>query len=366
MFKELKHGTIVEFENSLPIRMQDRQGTPVFEAEWTGQTLVGMWFRTPDDQRVVVRASYDEHPLFGLSDLIFLEGGPALARFQAVEWANPSHIPPLDRPGALPSGAGTAILNFLAQQALRRERQTLRYRGPYPTGALFDALMESFRLEEPLIEAFKRFTVNVEETAVKGEVVEVPVDFIPAPFERLWIENGVCVQLREGVEKVFINGRAYTRDAAGARRVRQKGDNYVAGVEIGGEMWAEVLTLDRRGGVIEGPVPLPAVNNPFVGQPLPDSIRKLLVEALPPRAPAMMQPTLKHVLAEIPIVWDDAGDDVALLREGTIVLHAVLLERSLGQPPPVLLTTIAQAIEPVAHRLAQALLARTVEDDEEH
>lgn len=353
----LGHGTIVENQGELPARYRDRNGTITLEIEWAHEALSMARLLLPDGRRIVINGKAGTHPLFGDCDTISLAQGPILARFQAVNWTNPAHIPPLDRPGALPAGAGTAILNLLAQLALRRGRPALRYRGPYPTGALFDALTECFRPRGELAVALARFTARVEETAATGQMYEAPVDFEPAPFERVWLEAGVCVQLRDGVEKVYVGGRAYARHTAGPRRVQPTETGYVAIVEIGGAPWAEVVVLDQQGQLLAGPKPLPAVTNRFVGRPLPDSVRRALVEALPSRAPRLMQPALRQVLIETPIVWGDPADDVAAIRHGTIVLHAVLLERLAGQSPEAVLTAIALAVETPAQQLAQARLA---------
>jgi hypothetical protein len=359
--ERLRHGTIVETQDGLPVRQRDRRGNLVFEGEWQDRTLLEARFRLPDGRQIVVKGQADEHLLFGKCDTISLIGGPPLARFQTVDWARPAYIPPLDRPGALPSGAGTAILNLLAQQTLHSERQTLRYRGPYPTGALFDALLECFHPQEDVSKAFVHFMERVEETSLSGEISEPPVDFVPDPFERVWFRDGICIQWRDGVEKVYVNGRAYQRNVAGPRRVHRTNDGYTACLELAGEPWAEVVRLDEQGEPVEGPKPLPLVANRFVGHSLPDSVRVALVEVLPSRAPGLMQTHLRQVLMATPVAWGDPGDDVAKIQDDTIVLHAVLLERLAGRSPHEILTAIALAIEPVAQRLAQARLARMVD-----
>jgi len=354
--ERLSHGTTIRREHNRPVAAWDRHGTAVFEATWAGAGLTELTLHLPEGRQILVRARAGEHPLFGPCDTISLVEGPPLAYCQAVDWANPAHIPPLDQPGALPAGAGTAILNFLALQGQRNNRPALRYRGPYPTGILFDALTESFRPQGDLLAAFERFTAEVETTATQARMVEVPVDFAPAPFERVWLEEGICVQLRHGLEKVYLQGRTYSRQAAGARRVRAEGGGYVAVVEIGGAPWAEVLRLDERGEIVDGPHPLPPVSKAYTKLPFPDSIRATLVEALPARAPALMQPALRQILETTPIVWGDAGDDVGVVRQAVIVLHAVLLERLANQPAERILNAIAQAIEPPAQQLAQQIL----------
>ena len=141
-------------------------------------------------------------------------------------------------------------------------------------------------------EAFTRFTAGVEDTAASGTSVEPEVDFVPAPFERVWWPNGVCVQLRTGVEKVYIDGRAYARDAAGARRVRKTDDGWRAVIEIAGEVWADRLCLTEAGDVRGAPLPLPAADNRYTGRPVPETVRALLATFLPTRAPTLLQSLL--------------------------------------------------------------------------
>jgi hypothetical protein len=222
---------------------------------------------------------------------------------------------------------------------------------------LFDTLLDSFRPVGDLTDAFRRFTARVETTALTGEMAEVPVDFVPGPFERAWPAAGICVQLRDGLEKVYLRGRAYHRLAVGARRLQPDGPDYVAVVEIGGAVWAEVARFDDKGNLLAGPSPLPPIRDEYLDIPLPDSIRAALVEAIPPRAPGLMQAILREVLAQTPIRWGDAGDDLAVIRAGEIILHAALLERLAGYAPERILPAIAAAVEPMAQRLAQARLA---------
>src|SRR5207249_485252 len=73
-----------------------------------------------------------------------LDGRP-LTRLAAVDWTRVDRIPPLAEPARLPAGAGTALFNLLARLAVEQGVSVLRYDAPYPTEALFLALLESFR-----------------------------------------------------------------------------------------------------------------------------------------------------------------------------------------------------------------------------
>jgi hypothetical protein len=207
------------------------------------------------------------------------------------------------------------------------------------------------------VAAFGRFTQGVEHSALAARMHEVPVDFEPAPFVRKWHQDrGVCVQLRQGLEKVYIHGRGYARDAAGPRRVRRDRDHWVAVVEILDREWARTARLDESGALVDGPHPLPSVHSALIGRALPGPICDALAATLPDRAPALMKAVLQQILGVTPLVIADTGDELAIGRDGRIEVHALLLEWGLASHPVELLEALAHAVEPVAQRLAQAAL----------
>lgn len=313
--------------------------------------------RIPDGRYVIVRLADGQHEIFGTCHTVSLEGGDVLARFAAVDWDAPELIPPMDTPGALPPGAGTAILNEIA---VRTPADVLRYRGPYPTGALFDSLRECFSVSGDVREAFERFTADVEQTAVTGEMREVDVDWLPSPFQRAWHGTRVCVQLRSGVEKVYVDGKSFSREAAGARRVRRAEGGYVAVVEIGGKQWAEIARFDSDGALIGGPYDAPSVEDPLVGRDVPPVLRQSIAAAIIPASPELLRPTLREVFADTTMVFGDPGWAEATLSEGTIVVHPAILTH-LGSDAAALVRALAGAIAPIAHRLGQARLLELIE-----
>jgi hypothetical protein len=312
--------------------------------------------RIPDGRYVIVRLGEAEHELFGACHTVSLEDGDVLARFAAVDWAAPEFIPPMDTPGALPPGAGTAILNEIA---LRTPADILRYRGPYPTGALFDSLRECFSVSGDPAKAFELFTADVEKTAVSGEMREAAVDWLPSPFQRAWHGSRVCVQLRSGVEKVYVDGRSFSRDAAGARRVRRDGSAYVALVEIGGRQWAEIARFESDGALTGGPYDAPAVDDPLVGRELPVVLRRSIADAIVPSSPELLRPTLRAVFDETSMVFGDPGWAEATLSDGVILVHPAILH--LGDDAATLVRALAAAIAPIVHRLGQARLLRLIQ-----
>ncbi|MEM9490470.1 MAG: hypothetical protein AAGC55_15085 [Myxococcota bacterium] len=326
--------------------------------------------RIPDGRYLTIDAGAAEHPIFGVCDCVAIDGEAQALRFAAIDWERPGFIPPLETPGALPAGAGTAILNHLAERCMDRPERALRYRGPYPTAALFDALLECFRVGEPAI-ALRLFTESVEERAIAARMDEVPVDFVPAPFTRVWHEAGpdageiICVQLRRGVERVFIAGRAYGRDTIGMRRLIHNGAGWSAALVIGGSTWAEVARIGDAGELVSGPERLPAVTGTALGRTLPAGVCRTMAAVLPERAPRLMRGTLHQVLTDTPVRWGDTGDQLAIFRQdpadraGWIELHAAMLE-ILADRPAQLMNEIAAAVEPIAQRLAQHRMAERI------
>jgi hypothetical protein len=358
--RTLRHGTRVEYDRGMPVRWIDRGGTVALECQWQERRLDRARLRIPDGRQVVLSGRAGHHPLLGVTDTVAIEGAAPLAGCAEVEWSAPVVIPALDRPGSLPPGAGTAVLGFLAWRCAEAGIGALRYRGPYPTGALFDALLECFAVAGDPASAFTRFSAEVVRAAATGVAVEPQVEFRPAPFERRW-QPGVCAQLRDGLERVWLGPLAFARDRAGSRRLRADGDGWEATVELGGLRWATVARLGSEGELIEGPHAPPPLSAALLGRPLPAGVRAALVEALPPRAPPLLQPQVRAVLETAPLRWGDAGTEPARADGDEIVVHAALVEL-LAAEPPALLEAVAAAVEPVAHRLGQRRLLATLED----
>lgn len=352
----------------LPVRIVGRCGTVALEAAWDDGRLLQARLRLPDHREVVVRPDQARHPVLGPCHEVTVTDGPVdrpdgdpahrerhAALFEAVDLASPDHIPAMDRPAGLPAGAGTAILGLVARRAAEQGVDALRYRGPYPTGALFDALLECFTVDRPP-EAAARFVADAEAIALAARPVEVPVEFRPAPFERVWPRPDVCVQLRRGVERAWIEGRGYSALTAGARRIHPVDGGFVAVLELAGRVWGVVARMTAEGDVIDGPHALPPPPPHLCGRELPASIREALVRALPPRAPRLLQAPLQAVLEEAPIRWGDPGVDAASVTGSGIVLHAGILEHLAALPPVRILEEVAAAVEDPARRLAMQRL----------
>src|SRR5256885_11957866 len=93
-------------------------------------------------------------------------------------------------------------------------------------------------------------------------MLETSVDWQPHPHERFFPAAHTCVQLRDGVEKVYDRGRVYYRSdlatSAHALRVTQEQDvriRYIASLMILGQALEDHLILDAHGEIVERPAP---------------------------------------------------------------------------------------------------------------
>jgi len=303
------------------------------------------------DKPVTVGGPIEAHPVLGPVQSIRAaqKGADAetvVARVASTDWGRPAHVPAIDAPAHVPAGAGTALLNVLALSG-----RTLRYAGPYPTAALYASLCECFRPSAPEDE----FTAGALERALHGDRSEVPVDLVPAPFERVMVAPRAVVHLRDGVERAYLGGLAWGR--GGARRLTRDGDVTRASLWIADEAWAEVAVLSSEtGALISGPKPLPHVQSSVIGKRFPPSLLAALVEVIAEDEPPLLVAAMRELVTELPAVWGDPGADVARPIAGVLVVHAALWERLGGGAAPELARHLALALAPSLKQLAQARL----------
>ena len=181
-----------------------------------------------------------------------------LTIFASVAYEHLDFLPPLDTPTSLPVGGGSTILNVLAVLGQDQQKTVMRYRGPYPTERLFATLCESFRYSGEPGPTRERFTQSAEERAVQLSMEETTIDWRPSPHERFFPAPDTCVQLRDGVEKVYDRGRTYYRPdlavnayALRTERLEVGQTRYTAGLTILGQSVEEHLVLDTTGEIIE-------------------------------------------------------------------------------------------------------------------
>ena len=340
--------------DGLPRRVVSADGTPLVRRDSSGPDE-RLWLRLPDHREIALRLDAADHPVLGRCDVVLGPDGERLAHASAVDWRRPTRIPALDRPGALPPGAGTALLDLLAWQALRAGMGALRYHGPYPSLALWRSLAASFRVDEPLAAAQARFLADAPARALAGTTTPIDVAFHPAPHTWHWPAPRICVQHRAGIERVYLDGHAFDPDRAALRRLRAEGDDVVACVAVGSTVWAELLRLGPHGELRRGPVPLPPAPPELLRTLLPPAVVEVLGEVVTAQAPEPLQPALRQVLASAQIGWGDPGLELVRWREGTLELHAGLVTALPTDP-----TELVQAVEGPLRRAAVARLAAAV------
>lgn len=307
---------------------------------------------TPRGDAIRVEPGRGQHPLFGPVDRVVDSRGRLLTEVGRIDWRIPGHIPPLARPGRLPRGAGTALLNVLARNA----PGPLRYRGPYPSAALFESLTSCFRVADGDDE---RFLAGAEVAAVRGETVEPPVDFVPAPFRR-WRVGRVCVQERdEVVERIYVDGLDFRRDAVSGRCLLESGPELVAALVVGSRPVLELVRLDRRSGALGELAEPPPLAAEHLDRPLPAPVARAIWAAVSAGAPELLRPGIAALARDTTLVWGDPGLALAAPRDGRIALHAAFADADLS--PARLLVEMTQAVVPVAWRLAQRRLEEVVD-----
>jgi hypothetical protein len=202
------HGLIVAYASAGGVRRRvlelDRDGTVLAALRWTDDVLAAAWVRVPDGSWLAIEPRVTTEAPWGQSDGLSRAerpgtSGAPLTVFEALDWSRIDHIPTLADPSALPAGAGVVVLNLLAALATDQGCPRLVYRGPYPTEALFLALLEAFRYEATSDDPLATFTRGT-------------LGWVPAPHMRRFTSEGVYVQLRGRIEKVVWRGRAYYRE----------------------------------------------------------------------------------------------------------------------------------------------------------
>jgi hypothetical protein len=337
----------------------DRRGTVVAVCEReAGGALRGLWLPAEGAGALGVRPGGATHPLWGASDRLVraAEGGAdrLLTCAAVVDWAAIDAIPPVAEPARLPPGAGSGVLNALAGLAQDQARGPLRYRGPYPTEQLFWALCEAFRpaaAPDPL----GQFLADAEETFATGQSREAPLDWVPAPHERLALPGGGSVQLRDGVEKVAWAGRTYHRtDWPGFRRrehrvVRAIEDDggavrYEVALEALGRVLERHLVLDARGDPVERPGPQPE-DGP--ARPVASAWRETLGRLAPLEATPLLAVAIDAVWPAFHVAWGPVPGDLVEARDTSVRLSWKLVAayRALhAAAPPAARRALAQAL----------------------
>ena len=384
------HGTLTFFlpaiaPSSAPRRLGtfDRHGRLLSLFFYAADGLVRQFkVRNMDGHFLGVVRGAASHLGWGRSDVIGAlagEGGFEMERiltfFRSVSYEDMDTLPPLDAPMSLPSGGGATILNVLARLGQDQEKQALRYYGPYPSDQLFFTLRESFICGGEVGANRERFTQGAEEAALHMTMVEAAVDWRPAPHERFYPGAHTCVQLRNGVEKVYDHGHTYYRAdlVAEAHRLRvlqtEEGQRrYIASLTILGQGFEDHLVLDEHGEILER---LPQPVQPILrGDPIlsPDW-KAALVRLIAAESTKLLHAALWPAMDELTILWGRVPKELWALSGNELVLHAGMIavhqdmqSRANSAAEKILiasrfLSELARLVGPVIRSRAQAQLA---------
>ena len=322
-----------------------------------------------DELRVptaIVRGAVVDDPLLGRVHEI-LAGEPArvVTAMSAIDWARPTEIPAIAAPGALPPGAGGAIMNVLAILAQRAGVTALRYAGPYPTSALYATLARSFTTTTSEAELTSAFA----ERAARVARDPMAAVFVPAPHERLAIasadnpsgdDNDVrgVVELRAGIERATIDGVVFARGDGTARLVDQPGEGVRAEVWFGDVLYAHVATFALTGELAAGLHPLPRCDSNVLGTVFPADLVAVLAELVADFVPAGLAHAATAVVAGHTLRWADLGARAAARVGDELHVHAALW-RLAAHGMARLAMALVEALVPIASPLATMnILAR--------
>lgn len=309
-------------------RIADRAGYVWATLAWDGRRLVSL--EVPGarvDGRVI------DDPLLGPAHAI--ASGDRATAMSAIDWTRPAAIPTVAAPGALAPGAGGAIMNTIAVLARDAGVPALRYAGRYPTSALFRTLLRSFRTdagEDTFVAAF----------TLAGPPTEIPIDFVPAPFERLGNPHGY-VELRDGrLERAVVDRVSFAPGGSPARLVDDRAELW-----FGDAPYAHVATFDAGGALVDGPHPIPRCTSSVIGQPFPPALVEALAELVADAVPPPLREDARRVLAARSVAWADLGARPAAELPGGFAVHAALWERIAPLGFPRLALALAEALAPV-------------------
>lgn len=318
-------------------RFTDRTGRVWAELAWEGSELTEL--RVAGAR--ICRATID-HPILGPSAPITTEDGAPLTVISAIDWSAPSRIPAIAAPGALPPGAGRAILNVLALLAVDRP---LFYAGPYPTSALYHSLLRSFRTTASEAE----FIADGLARALTGARDVLPFPFVPAPHERVAFAGGHA-EVRDGLERVVIDGVTYARAGSVARLVEDRAE-----VWFGDARWGEVATFSPRGDLLAGPDPVPPCTSDVLGKAFPAPLLAAIAELVAEAVPAPLAEAARTLVAAGPVTWADLGARAARRGAAGFEVHAAIWERLAPAGLARVALALAEALAPV---VATAAVAR--------
>jgi hypothetical protein len=373
----------------------DAGGVVTSAARWQAEGLVCIRLLLPDRTWLTLDRRAASHPLWGRCDGIQWRD-ETVACTPVQDWLKLREIPPVDRPVAIPPGGGAALLNFLARLMAAQESGPVRYRGPYPTAHLFDALCRSFSWDDAsaaqgarptspsrtgasltdqrsrlLSEFCERQWSSAQEAA--PEVWSHPrLAWRVAPFIAFAPHPDLWAQWRRGLEALWIRGQVFEAlgrgvAPAGGCRIWPEGEGWAAGLMLLGQPWRRLAVFDR-GGVLQRYEP-PATGTGEATRPVAEAWRAVLtdwaiVAAAPPLAPAVasLGRELKWSWAELPLGMSAPGSDPLALRvQAGVAPQFQRLAKNGGDPTTLALMAISDVVDgaqPLVRLRAQRRLAQ--------
>jgi len=344
-------------EGGRVVRVVDRDGAVHADLAWVGDSArVAVRLSGASEDALVVELA-ESDPVFGRAHPVAtLRRGQLhhLTTCTPVDWRGPRRIPAIAAPGALPPGSGSALLNLIALLAADAGVTALRYAGPYATAALWRALTQSFRTDgDP-----GAFTIDATGRAMRLAHDEIPIDFVPAPFERAWVTGGE-VHLRDGLARARLDGVVYAPGASVGRLVADR-DRWAAEVWFGDAAWARIALLDASGRLLDGPHGPPPCTSAVIGRRFPDEMREALAEVVATLVAPPLADAARGVLADEDVRWADCGAVAARAADDGIEVHAALWERIAPLGMSRLAAAIAEALVPIVAARAQRRLAAAI------
>ena len=351
---------------------QDRRGRPAAVVTWRADgTLESAAVRIPAGDWISIEPRAGIEPPWGAVDRLWMGDAPdrpttALSVMGAVNWHHLAAIPPLAEPARLPPGAGTAVLNLIAGLAREQHVQRLGYGGPYPTEALFLALLECFRPAATEGDLLARFMAN--------DLAWIPAPFVPS------FDDVAYVQRRDDrIEKVVWAQRAYYRETWGPvrrlapLRVHDAGPAVRCSLWALGEPIADHLIIGPDGEPhVVAPAPTPDAAPP--DRRLAPAVREALVALVVVLSAPPLAAALLAVCATLAFRCGPVRLDLAEVGEREVVVADALAHRlarrlasaddraTRAREALMALTELAAAIADPLRLRAQARLAAAAPD----
>lgn len=305
------------------MQIVDRRGTLVTVLRPTARgSIESAWVRIPDGSWLGIEPRATRDAPWGWADRLWHAAEPPangwhgarLTLFESLDWARIDRIPVLAEPARLPSGGGTAVLNFIAARAVEQGAESLAYRGPYPTEQLFLALLESFRYEPDTADPLAAFMAG-------------GLTWRPAPAEHLFVGDDLYVQRRDRIEKVVWRGIAYYRPEwqdvvrHTPRRIVDAPDGVRCGLWALSRPLEDALLLRPDGDLaailaVEPP--------PASSRPVPDPVWAGVAAVVAARAAAPLAPFVESAAEAFSLEWGPVARDLVQIGRGRVRISARL------------------------------------------